>query len=72
MGLHIPTPSIAGNRLRKFFSREQLRQDHVEQDEFLRSRQTDIARQVQAANPTRLQELLGMIDDAQNSGNSGG
>jgi hypothetical protein len=36
------TPSIAGNRLRKFFSRDQLRQDHAEQDEFLRSRQAGI------------------------------
>ena len=67
------TTTFASNSLRKFFSRGQLRQDRAEQQEFLRTRQTAIARrQAQSANPARLQELLGMINDAQKLGNNDG
>ena len=51
--------TIAGDRLKKFFTRDQLRYDRVEQLELLQSR---------SSNPARLSERLGMIDDAQNAG----
>jgi hypothetical protein len=61
--------TFPGNRLRKFFTRDQLRYDRAAQLELLQSRQAATAeRQARSSNPARLQELLGMIEDAQNTG----
>jgi hypothetical protein len=62
------TPLVAtfpGNRLRKFFTRDQLRYDRAEQLELL---QSPLEMQAHSSNPDRLQELLGMIEDARNNG----
>jgi hypothetical protein len=61
--------TFPGNRLRKFFTRDQLRCDRAVQLELLQSRQAVTAeRQARSSNPARLQELLGMIEDARNIG----
>jgi hypothetical protein len=59
--------SVAGDRLKKFFSRDQRWEDRAEQLEHLRTQQIATAeRQARSSNPARLRELLGMIEDARN------
>jgi hypothetical protein len=59
--------TIPGNRLKKFFPRDQRWPDRAEQLEFERARQTATAeKQARSSNPTRLRELLGMVEDEQN------
>jgi len=63
--------TIAGDRIKKFFSREQLRENRVEQLKYLRAQQaTTIERQARSSNLTRFRELLDMIDNARNNENN--
>ena len=65
--------TIAGDRIKKFFSRGQLQEDRAEQLEYLRAQQGATAeRQARSTNPARLRELLDMIDNARNNGNNEG
>ena len=57
--------TFAGNRLKKFFTRDLLRYDRELQDEYLTHRRDVIReRQTRAANPDRLRELMDMVDNA--------
>ena len=57
--------SFAGNRLKKFFVRDELEHDRQILEEYQRNREAAIReRQAQSANPARLQELREMIDAA--------
>src|SRR5204862_4360347 len=63
--------TIAGDHIKKFFSRGQLQEDHAEQLEYLHAQQAATAeRQARSTNPTHLRELLDMIDNARNNGNN--
>ena len=57
--------SIAGNRLKRYFTRDELQYDSQLLKEFRDKRETAVReRQARSARPARLEELRGMIDAA--------
>ena len=62
---------ITNDRIKKFFSREQLQEDRVEQLKYLHAQQmVIIERQARSSNLARFKELLNMIDNARNNENN--
>jgi hypothetical protein len=57
--------NVAGNQLKKFFTRDHLQNDRELVSEYRRQRDAAIAeRQARAQNPVRLRELHEMMDSA--------
>jgi hypothetical protein len=60
--------TTAGNQLKRFFSRDYLREDWQLVEEYRQQRNTGVAqRRARSQNPARHQELMEMVDAAQRS-----